>query len=361
MLNDGPAMKTTAKNLSGMNPHRILIIRFSSMGDLILTLPVIDRVHALFPEAKIDFLTKSHYAEILEHNPAINRIIPFLKKKDSIAELAALIRTLRNTPYDLVLDWHANLRSWLITLFLFPVRIIRYKKDFLRRRLLVKYKVKMSHFDRAAERYAATLSRFEAKGPLSAPHINLLESEITAVNKLISHKLGFKPSRCIALGPGAQHYTKRWPLENYKNLAKTLLEEKITDAVILLGDSNDRQYTREIKQTDSDRICDCAGLFSIRQSAAALSCANLVVTNDTGLMHLTTAVHKPVLAFFGPTVREFGFFPMGEKFMVLERDLPCRPCSIHGSEHCPLETLECMKSITVTEALNSIKRMIRQG
>lgn len=341
-------------------PRRIAVVRFSSLGDLILTLPALKILRERFPLASIDLIVKRQYAAVFDSCPSIDGVIPFDKTAaDSTSPFGDLVRTVRSSRYDLLLDWHGTLRSRSLSILGGARRVIRFRKGSLRRRFLVATKIRIGEFPRTAERYARTIPGWQCGSPLPGPILTLQEQERSIAGDLLEQSLPPGNGPLIGFAPGARHATKRWPAERFADLAESIQASiPAIRGIVLFGDESERTLAESIRLSGSSRSLNLAGKLTIRQTAAVMAHCHLLVSNDTGLMHLATAVAVPVIALFGPTSREFGFFPMGEHNRVIEQPLPCRPCSLHGSAICPIGTHACMTSIGVERIVTEIDSVL---
>jgi len=323
---------------------KILIIRLSSIGDILLTTPFIRQTRKTFPDSQIDFLIKSEYSELLENNPHISNLIKF-HTTTGISGLKELKYLIIENAYDYIFDLHNNMRSNYLRRGLRSKTKDRIKKNKLIQFLYVKFKI---------NRYSGIIpipERYLNVGKPSGINDDNAGLEIFWNNEYeesaikILEENGIKQNEIFyALGPGAGFYTKRWPLEYYQVFVKNILE-KHHCKVVVLGDDNDRQQGDILKKHDT--VIDLTGQLSLLQSAVVLSKSRALISNDTGLMHMATAVKAPLLAIFGSTVKEFGFFPYRSESIVVEnKDLKCRPCSHIGKHECPKQHFKCMKEIT---------------
>ncbi len=304
------------------SPHKILIFRQSSLGDVILTLPVIRKMKEAFPDVEIDFLTKRLYSEVVDSDPAISRIITFA---DS-ASFSAVLKKLRTNKYDLIIDLQSNLRSMLLLTFLFPTKMISYRKRRFAREMVVRRSHLKLSVDHTIHSYLTTLKKLGIDDKPIPPVIALPEGARSfATDYLAEH--GFnKLKRIIAFCPGAKHFEKRWPFEQYKETALQLL--KNPDIGIIVFSMTGDEFADNL-EIDEPRLC-AARDFSIHNSAALLAQCDLALTNDSGLMHLANAVRTPVVAIFGPTNPRLGFAPALPGSVVVCDDVSCSPCSVHG-------------------------------
>jgi heptosyltransferase-2 len=342
---------------------KILVIRFSSIGDILLTSPALRYLKKRYPESRIDYLTRSEFAHLVRENPAVHNVIPF-QAKEGWEGVLNIRRKIRQKNYDLIVDLHASLRSRLLTLFaLIPVK--RVQKNIFRRSLLVRFKInlygkgwsgKREPLHGVVERYLIA-SGHPATGSFTDEDLRL-DFFIPKKELAAGNQIGTKLRRSgfgIVMAPGARHFTKRWPTEYFAELI-TLFNKNYGLKTVLVGGPEEMETIETIRN-----ICDrnrsitesMAGRISLLETAAVLSNASLFVSNDSGLMHLASAFRIPQIAFFGSSVREFGFFPINPLARVLETELPCRPCSHIGRESCPKLHFNCMKRLTPDMALKA--------
>jgi heptosyltransferase-2 len=320
----------------------ILVVRFSSIGDLILTTPLLRALRSRYPAARIGFVVREDMADVLRHNPRINELITW-RHGSSLLQLA---RRLRQEPWTHRLDLHGSLRSRLLR-HLVGGEWHGYDKHRWRRRALIRSGGRKGGFlGPVAERYfeaAAGLDVVPDGGP--AEVFTSSADERAAADFLTETGLG-RSRGLVAIAPGAAHFTKRWPVEYWTSLTARLVERS---DVVVLGGPGDRDVAAAIAAAGGPSAASAAGRFSLSGTAALLKRARVVAAGDTGVLHLATAVGTPVVGLYGPTVEQFGFFPYRARATVLQRDLPCRPCTAHGGPACPLGHHRCMRDITPDE------------
>ncbi len=340
---------------------KILLIRFSSMGDIVLASPLIRMLRTTFPTAQIDFMVKREYAELLKCNPHLSSVIDL--RSDDRSELAALRERVREEHYDLILDIHDSIRSKYVRAFSGARTVRVVDKRRLRRFLLVRFKKNL--YRRAvpvAERYLETVRRFGVRddGAGLEQHVppEILESVAALMGKFRLERYG----TVVGIAPMAKHFTKRWPQDRFVEFGIRHAKEAGAK-IFVFGSREEADACGDIAQminagTASGAAESLAGRLTLIETAAVLDYCSLVVSNDTGLMHLAAARKRKVAAIFGSTVREFGFFPYRTQNVVLERPgLPCRPCSHIGLPECPKGHFRCMKDIGVDEVLSAARSL----
>ena len=338
--------------------RRVLLIRLSSLGDILLMTPLLNLLRSTCPQAQIDVLIKAEYRDLLRAHPAITRLLPL----DSRQPLLYTLRRLRANRYDLALDLHCTPRSQLLLQMLRAHRKLTYNKRVLRRALLVRLGWNtLGSMTPVPELYAAPLRRLGLKGHLGPPTMHLDPGSTQAMEAHIARCLPEAFNRpLLALAPGARWPTKRWPVERFAAMAQELAQERGA-AVVILGGPDEAQLASALCDSLDVPVINGAATLSLMHSAALLSRCRLLVSNDSGLMHMATALQVPVVAIFGPTVQEFGFYPFQARAEVVSEQLPCRPCSTKGSMRCPRVHHACMQDISSARVLASARTMWKSG
>ncbi|RIK55854.1 lipopolysaccharide heptosyltransferase II [candidate division KSB1 bacterium] len=261
-------------------------------------------------------------------------------------------KALRAENYDLAIVPHRSLRSALLVWLARIPRRVGFDRSagaflFTQR---VRYQEKHE-----VERNLDLLRPFGEIPEKLKPRVDWDEADAARATELTKN-VDSKRIWC-ALAPGSVWATKRWPADRFAELANALIAE-VNANVFLIGGQSDAELCREIQQSVGENCFNLAGMLSLRQSAALLDRCAILISNDSAPTHLGVATNCKVLTIFGPTVPRFGFAPYGEGHGVIEHDLPCRPCSAHGSKECPIGTHACMLEITVEEVFTRVKAMI---
>jgi len=328
-----------------VNPQKILIVRFSSIGDIVLTLPVIDALREHFPQAALFYLTKTPFIELIANYPGLEQVIQF-------EGLRHTRKQLRKLQPDLIIDLHANLRSHLISLFhSMPVR--RYQKQRWQRQQYVWFKKQPAQPFHTVDNYLNVLRPLGVTASRTRPTLPVTDEAIAFIDQRYASQWKGKP--VVGLVPGALHSTKQWLPERYRAVAHQLTTEGIK--VIVIGSYADTPVARQIQGGQPD-IIDTTGQVPLRYLPALLAQCQVVVCNDTGPMHIAVAVGTPVIAIFGSTTPALGFSPLGEHDIIIETSLACRPCHLHGRSHCPKAHFNCMKLITSEEVIDHIHKKL---
>jgi heptosyltransferase-2 len=328
-------------------PDRILVFQTAFLGDVVLTLPLVQVLHRELPHTEIDFLTTPKAAAILRNHPAIHSVIEYDKRggQRGLGGMFSISRALKVQRYDVALVPHRSLRSALVTaLSRIPVRI---GFDLSAGRFLFTETVHYEKNIHEIERNLFFLKALDLSIPKKElPSVYPSTEDVRAVDRFFS-EAQIKPNdKLIAIAPGSVWNTKRWLSERFSDLVRRISAAGMK--VVLVGGREDESLSQKIaSDAQGAYISLSAGRFSILQSAELLRRCAALVSNDSAPMHLAVAMKTPVVAIFGATVPSFGFGPYGEKDVVVQIEgLPCRPCSIHGGDKCPIGTFECMVKIS---------------
>jgi heptosyltransferase-2 len=371
---------------------KILLIRLSSIGDIVLATSVLKPLRDKFPKSEISMVVLSPYSSLLQENPYLTKIIDFEVGHTFLSDLYSLfrfIRFLRREKFDLIIDLHRNLRSILITLFSGSQKRIRYQKAVLKRRMLVLFKKRKikAGFVHTVHRYLAALEPLDISPNHAAPELFLKEEEKKKAERIVNSEFKMKNSEftdhnspftiLVGMIPGARHATKRWNPSGFAALGMRLRRE-LNAGIILLGDGGDQDAARTIEEEMDEDVFNLVGKTSLRELVLILDRCGIIISNDSGPLHMARGLGKPVVALFGPTVEEFGFSPydvggtslpdrppadeagQAGQSLTLSKELPCRPCSLHGSARCPLVHHNCMNLIKFDEVFEAVKLLIKR-
>lgn len=324
----------------------ILIVRFSSIGDLLLTTPLLRAIRARHPDSRITFVVRADMDDTLRNNPRITKLISWERG----SPLGDLARTLRSEAWTHRLDLHGSLRSHLLRR-LVGGRWHGYPKHRFRRGLLIRSHGKLGGMlGPVAERYFAAARGLDVTPDGGPPEFfTTAAAESRAEVILTRHDLG-RQRPLIAFAPGAAHFTKRWPEWHWIGLIKQLGAEH---DVIVLGGKAEETIAARIADASPGRAVSVAGQFRHDTNAAILKRAQRLVAGDTGLLHLATAVGTPVVGIYGPTVEAFGHFPYRAQAVAVQHDLSCRPCSSQGGRRCPLGHHDCLVKLEPREVIEA--------
>ena len=350
-----------------MNPPRkVLVFHTAFIGDIILMLPLVQVARKHFPDSHIAVVAIPTASETLMNHPAIDDVIIYDKKgRDAgLRGMQSLAKRLQAESFDLALVPHRSIRSAAIVWLAHIPRRVGFSNSagkFLFTDL-VPY-VRESHESRRNLSLLAPIgiSTFARELPTLYPN----GRDVRIVDDLLNRRgldSRFEADQIIGLAPGSVWNTKRWPQEHFIALARILLTEGFSLA--LIGGEDDRPLCQDIeKSLESGQVLNGAGSLTLLQSAELIRRCRVVVSNDSAPMHIAVAMRTPVVAIYGATVPRFGFAPQGDHDVIVETlGLPCRPCSIHGGRVCPIQTFVCMTNIsaqTVFEKIESITRAVK--
>lgn len=312
---------------------KFLIIRFSSIGDIVLTTPVIRCLKQQLHEAEVHYLTKKSYKGIIETNPYVDKLHVLADNWD------AMIADLKKEEFDVVIDLHHNLRTLRIKSALKKTQSFSFNKLNYEKWLLTALKINKLPSEHIVDRYMKTLASFGIRNDGKGLDYFIPEKDIVPITDLpASHMHGF-----IGIVIGAALNTKKLPVHKLKELCS-----KIDHPIILLGGPEDKADGDAIAKLDDIKICNSCGKFNLNQSADLVRKAKLIITHDTGLMHIAAALHKRIISVWGNTVPVFGMGPYyGNneiKNVIMEvENLSCRPCSKIGYKKCPKGHFKCME------------------
>lgn len=345
----------------GAQPQNILIVQTAFLGDVVLTTPLLIAVRRAFPSARIAVVAIPATREVLAAHPAVDEIIPF-DKKGAQRGLGALIRfgrALAKRRFDLAITPHRSMRS---ALFLSIAGIPR-------RIGFARYPAAFFYTDRVAwdskrhdvERNLALLAPLgvapSERLPLSLATNSEWEGE---VDRLLTDRGIRTGETLVALSPGSVWATKRWLPEGFAAVADALAEKEGL-RVLIVGSKADRPVADAVIARCRTRPTDLVGATSLGGLAALSARCRAFITNDNGSMHVAVAGGAPVVAIFGSTTLSLGYGPYTDRAIVVERDLDCRPCGLHGHERCPLGHFRCMGEIRPEDVLAAVRRVLGSG
>lgn len=312
---------------------KFLIIRFSSIGDIVLTTPVIRCLKKQVAEAEVHYLTKNSFKGIIESNPHVDKLHVL---RDDFDET---VNELKQEKFDYIIDLHHNLRTLKVKKALGKVPAYSFNKLNIRKWLLTAFKINLMPHVHIVDRYLETLKPFGVKNDGRGLDYFIPEKDVVPDTDIpAAQSLGY-----IGIVIGAAHNTKKLPLDKLNELCT-----KIDHPIILLGGAEDREIGNEIASIDPIKIYNSCGKFNLNESADLVRRAKVIVTHDTGLMHIAAAFKKPIISIWGNTVPSFGMSPYFGNTMVKNdlfeiKGLYCRPCSKIGYSRCPLGHFKCMR------------------
>lgn len=329
---------------------KILLIRFSSIGDIVLTTPVVRCLRKQLPDLELHVLTKSAYQAIYAANPNINKVFEFS------GNMNELVHQLRSEHYDHVVDLHRNWRSLRIRLALHRPSSTFPKLDFLKF-LYTKLKIGKLPQVHIVDRYFKAVEQLGVHNDGQGLDFFFNEGDEMHYEDLPeAFRDGF-----VAVVIGGQHATKILPVEKVVEVC-----EALDYPVILVGGPEDAARGERIKNRVGSYVGNSCGSLTVGQSASLLKLADAVLTNDTGMMHIAAALRKPIVSVWGNTVPEFGmtpYLPQGMKpaAIVENKVLRCRPCDKLGYAKCPKGHFNCMNTLDPKEIAKKIRAELPSG
>jgi heptosyltransferase II len=326
--------------------NKYLLIRLGAIGDIVLATAAIEAIAKAEPDSQIDLICKARFAGLLKGHPKLANVYGFDEtgRQKGLRGLLLFIHGLSANKYNFIIDLQNNPRSRMITMCLNGRKKFHWPKDTWRRRMLVWGRGRGIAYKTVIQRYLEALKKAGIEQPEAKPRLYPVADD----------PIKLPQGEFIAIAPGAHWPTKRWP--GYSELVTKLVNREL--GIVIVGDKNDRAIAEEIINKAKVSVTNLCGQLDLSQLAYALSKAKLLVTNDTGAMHIAEAAGTPVLAVFGPTVKQFGFAPWHRESRVVETELDCRPCSLHGSNQCPKGHFNCMKLISADQVLDAVIKNI---
>lgn len=317
-------------------PLKILILRFSSFGDVLQTLSVIRALKTKWPESEIHWVTRREFVPLIENHPDLKKAWG-LDKNQGFQGLLALAKKLDTESFTRIYDAHNNLRSLFLCLYFFfgnlfkgkfPPVILR--RSLKRWRRFFLFQLRINFFEQPFSGQRDLLEPLQRWGipklPPPAPQLFLPKAALDKALHRSAHLGTF-----VALAPSAAFPLKRWPLEHWRQLIQIWISQDPSIQFVLLGGPED-SFLEGLVALAPTQIHNFAGQLSMLESAAMVQHSQLLITNDTGLLHVGEQLGHPTIALMGPA--PFGFPCRRQTTTILELDLPCRPCSKHGQGPC---------------------------
>lgn len=320
---------------------KVLIIRFSSIGDIVLTTPVIRNLKKqMYNGVEIHYITKKKFTGIIEPNPYISKVYSIEKSTNEV------LPELLKEGYDYIIDLHHNLRSSILKK---KLKVLNFSFDKLNweKWLLVNFGINKMPKKHIVDRYMETILRFEIENDNKGLDFFIdIEDEVDIQSLPENFHKGY-----ISLVIGAAHWRKKLPVNRLIELCK-----RINSPIILLGGPEDEGSGKEIEDAVGRGVFNTAGKFRLGQSASLIKQSSLVITHDTGLMHIAAAFKKKIISVWAATVPEFGMYPYlpGEGSEIVQADhLKKRPCSKLGTK-CKYKPCKCVEEIDLKKITSSI-------
>jgi len=351
-----------------MNIKKILILRFSAMGDVVLLLPVINSLISTYPDVEVTIVTRPKFASLFAD---LERVVPFPADVDhtysGIFGMRELFgKLLRKGHYDVVVDMHDHIRTVLLrSLFkIFGIPVVVFEKGRAEKHAFTKRENKKTGvLQHTVDRYRAALEK--AGFPLTIsppPYFTIQDTTREEVNSwLDTHQLQ-KKEKWVGIAPFAMHASKIWPVGNYTNVIEELIRKGPIKFFLFGGGEKDIAFFESLKQKFPDHCVVVAGQLKIKQELVLIQQLDLMLCVDSSNMHLATLTGIPVLSIWGGTHPDVGFGPLGvgkEGIIQISREeLPCRPCSVYGKEKCFRGDFACLNNITPREVTERIDQLL---
>lgn len=329
---------------------KILVIRFSSIGDIVLTTPVMRVLKKQLKEAEVHFLIKKQFASIIESNPYVDKIHTFQ------GNLPQLIHDLKQERYDYIIDLHKNFRSFRIRWAL-GVKTLSYRKLSVEKFLLTKFGINRMPGRHITQRCLdAVLPLGVADDGLGLDYFIPEKDKVDAQQLPHAHQAGF-----VAIVIGASYFTKKLPVHQLQKLYHEMKEP-----IILVGGKEDVAEGEQIASIDPERIFNACGKFNLHASADLLRQSRIVISHDTGLQYIACALQKKVLAIWGGTSPKLdveAFYGTQQKEVLHQNfvvaNLPCQPCSNFGTKTCPKGHFKCMEQQDVKKIAEGVSILVK--
>lgn len=316
---------------------RVLVIRLSSLGDVILSTAVIQ---PLWEKGyKVDFLTFKPFDEIFKNDYRLNKVFGIEREKlKSLKDIISFSKKLDK--YDYIIDIHKNLRTFIISLFI-EGKTLRYKKEAIKRRI-----GRLNREFNVVYAYLDTLSSIGIDKPYTyRPKVIISEEEKEKMKRIL-------PEKFISIGTGARYKNKVYPF--YNKVADLLIQRGYN--IVLVGSAEDKSMDKNIY---SENIIDLRGKLTLRESLSVISNGMLTISNDSAVAHMSRATGVPVLMIYGATHPYLGFAPLKDEGDYIFKNLPCQPCDIHGKGECKRSDVACLTTIEPKEIVERALKLIK--
>lgn len=330
-----------------MDPARILFIRLTALGDVVLATPALRALRRRFPQARIDWLVDAAYVPLLEKNPHLTHLVPYDRRGEHAggAGLLRLRAQLRRQRYDLVVDLQRKPKTVALARGLGAARVValqkRTKAELLRAMVGLQRPQVKAH---AIQMYLDALSPLQVAGDELGLEVPLAPTARLSAERVCG---AGEDRRFVAIAPGARWATKRWLPERFGAVARAL--HQAGHPLLLLGGPTDAEALAAVRAAVGAELPDTASL-GVDGLVGALARCKLLVACDSGPLHLASALQVPAVALYGPTAPR-RWAPRAGAVTVIHKGLVCSPCSNHGSARCPIGTHQCMKEISAEEVV----------
>jgi heptosyltransferase II len=340
---------------------RILIVQTAFLGDVVLALPLIAAVRQRFASACVDVLTIPAHAPILQNQPLVDAVLTYDKRgrQKGIRGLLRMLREIRTQGYDLIISPHRSLRSALLVAGSGSPQRVGFRHWLTRwaytstvTRPMVGHEVERNHQLMICLNGAST----DRPGRIA---LHVEETSRREAEQYFAHHGVEEADIVVGMIPGSQWGTKRWPAEQFAALIERLSIRSRTHCV-LFGAPSDRPIADAIVTACQAPVLDLVGQTALSDLPAYLASCTVVVSNDTGPMHVAAALGKPIVTLYGPTTAALGFSPYGVEWEEASVALDCRPCHAHGPPRCPLSHWRCMRALSAEQVADAVQRLLHR-
>ncbi len=316
---------------------KILVVRFSSIGDIVLTTPILRCIKQQLKDVELHYITKNNFLSVIENNIYVDKLFTI---KDSLKDV---IPQLKKENYDYIIDLHHNVRTLRLKTAL-GKKSFSFNKLNWEKFLVVNFKKNKLPNIHIVDRYFETVQSLGVKNDNKGLDYFINEKDEIDIPSALPSLFHEDYHALVA---GGSYFTKQIPINKLKEICT-----KSTLPLILLGGKEDAAIAEQVYQLHKNKTINLCGKLNLNQSASIIQQANKVITSDTGLMHIAAAFKKDIISLWGNTIPEFGMGPYlaGKNSQILEvKDLSCRPCSKLGYKKCPKGHFKCMNDIVITE------------
>ncbi|MCO6498942.1 MAG: glycosyltransferase family 9 protein [Vicingus serpentipes] len=318
---------------------RFLVIQTAFIGDVILATSIVEKLHQFYPDSNIDFLLRKGNEGLLENHPIINELIVWDKKNKKLENLKAITKKVNETKYDVVINLHRFASSGLIT----SLSGAKEKRGFKKNPLSLFFTKSFSHQIGDGTHEIERNHQLIADLTDSTP----AKPKLYPSQKDYENVAEYKKQPYVCMAPTSVWFTKQLPKEQWVKLIEKLNDEQV---IYLLGGPDDVAKCETIMELAQHKnVINLAGKLSFLESAALMDTAQMNYVNDSGPLHISSAMNAPVTAYFCSTVPSFGFGPLSDNSTIVEvkEELTCRPCGLHGHKACPEGHFDCGFKIDV--------------
>ncbi|MCX7905081.1 MAG: lipopolysaccharide heptosyltransferase II [Elusimicrobiales bacterium] len=338
--------KTNKKNFLDLNYKKIIIFQTAFIGDLLLTLPLIKKIKDKYPNSFIALVVRKENLKVAQTIEEINKVFIDDKSSNKIKSFINLIKNIKKEYFDISIMPHRSFRTALISYFSHIPQRIGF--DIFPASLLYNIKIPFKWNMHDLERNMMLIKDLVFETDIDFPNFSLNINEETNFSKPI-----------IIINPSSIWTTKRWPDFKFAKLIKMINDRYFIKPILIGSEREKKQISSIEKFTSSNSFINLCGKTDLKELIYLIKNSDLLISNDSGPMHIAVACKTPVIAIFGPTTKELGFFPYSKNSIVIEEELNCRPCRLHGSDKCPHKHFLCMKLIRVEKVFKYVEKFLK--